>query len=271
MPCRFLPSEGKLGEDVRAPRGPERVSTKLVRQAGRQAGPQEVGGHGGAHVQGTALSSASGLPGPCGLPAGARGFQGGKVPVVLSAHCLFPGKQLMPGLRAGGGGVGVWAKATGEACGKQGEEAATASRAARGLLGRPLARTRLSSEAAWAPSHRSCAWSDLSPLGHSRSGAAQKMLCRRFFPRPGKRKERCGAARSRRGPSSPEISRGGLLCQSQQEYALGSWSVLRSNPIPSAHQLCETATQPPRASVSLPEKWGALANGINFKENFRIK
>lgn len=187
------------------------------------------------------------------------------MPEVLSAHRLFPGKQLMPGPRAGGGGVGVWAKATGEACGKQGEEAATASRAARGLLGRPLARTRL------APSRRSCAWSDLSPLGHSRAGAAQKMLCRRFFPRPGKRKERCGAARSRQGPRSPEISRGGLLCQTQQEYALGSWSVLRSNPIPSAHQLCEIATQPPRASVSLPEKWGVLANGINFKENFRIK
>lgn len=188
VPCRFLPLEGKLGEEVRAPRGPESVSTKLV----RQAGPQEVGGHGGARVQGTALSSASGFPGPCGLPVGARGLQDGKVPEVLSAQRLFPRKQLMPGPRAGGGGVGVWAKATGEACGKQGEEAATASRAARGLLGQPLAHTRLSSEAMWAPSRRSCAWSDLLPLGHSRSGTAQKMLCRRFFPRPG-----CWKARPR--------------------------------------------------------------------------
>lgn len=263
---------GETGERCAGSQGPERVSTKLMRQAGRQA-PGRSGGTVAPMSKAQCSAQPLDSPVPVGSPLVPKGFRVGKCLRLLSAHHLFQRKELMPGPRAGSGGVGVWAKGlvSGEAHGKQGEEAAMASWAAQGLPGRPPALTHLSSEAARAPSRCSCARCDLSPLGHRRAGTAQKMLCRRFFPRPGKWKERCGAARRRRGPRSPETSRGGLLCQSQQGHALSSWPVLSSNPIPSTHSLCETAAQPPRASVSLPEKWGALTNGIDFKENFRIK
>lgn len=182
---------GETGERCAGSQGPERVSTKLMRQAGRQ-----VPGRSGGTVVPMSKAQCSAQPLDSPVPVGSlqvpEGFRVGKCLRSLSAHHLFQGKQLMPGPRAGSGGVGVWDKGTGEAHGKQGEEAATASRAARGLPGRPLALTHLSSEAAWAPSRCSCARCDLSPLGHSRAGATQKMLCRRFFPRPG-----CWKARPR--------------------------------------------------------------------------
>lgn len=184
---------GETGERCAGSQGPERVSTKLMRQAGRQA-PGRSGGT--VPPMSKAQCSAQPLdsPVPVGSPLVPKGFRVGKCLRLLSAHHLFQRKQLMPGPRAGSGGVGVWAKGlvSGEAHGKQGEEAATDSWAAQGLPGRPPALTHLSSEAARAPSRCSCARCDLSPLGHRRAGTAQKMLCRRFFPRPG-----CWKARPR--------------------------------------------------------------------------
>lgn len=192
VPCHFLLSEGKR-ERCAGSQGPERVSTKLMRQAGRQA-PGRSGGT--VPPMSKAQCSAQPLdsPVPVGSPLVPKGFRVGKCLRLLSAHHLFQRKQFMPGPRAGSGGVGVWAKGlvSGEAHGKQGEEAATDSWAAQGLPGRPPALTHLSSEAARAPSRCSCARCDLSPLGHRRAGTAQKMLCRRFFPRPG-----CWKARPR--------------------------------------------------------------------------
>lgn len=100
---------------------PKRDSIKLVRQVG----------HGGAHIQGIALSLASRFSGPRGSHAGARALQGGEVSEAAlcpltssqrSSSCPAPGQEME--------GVGVQAKATREACGKQGEETAVASRAA---------------------------------------------------------------------------------------------------------------------------------------------
>lgn len=52
----------------------------------------------------------------------------------LPAPSLPPGDAAQAQPRASVGGVGVWAKATGEARGKQGQDTAVASRAARSLL-----------------------------------------------------------------------------------------------------------------------------------------
>lgn len=91
--------------------------------------------------------------------------------------------QGQPGARDGG--VGVRAKSTWEARGKQGQDAAVASRAARGLE-LALALILQSSEGRTGHTLPAVVLSATSPpLDRSRVGMAQKMLCRRLFPRPG--------------------------------------------------------------------------------------
>lgn len=116
MPCHFLLSEGRR----------ERGAQKGIYQTG------ETGRPWGRHVQGTVLSPAAGSSWPRGPHAGAQGLWDGKASGVLPCPSPPP--------RAGDGGVGVQAEATGEMWGA-GQDPAVASRAARGLPGRPRPRS----------------------------------------------------------------------------------------------------------------------------------
>lgn len=93
----------------------------------------------------------------------------------------------MPSPRAGDGGVGIQAKATGETCGKQGEETAVASRAAEKSSGPAISLIPQSSEATRAPSCRSCAQCDLSFSGQGSEDALSPVL-----PSPWRREKLLG-------------------------------------------------------------------------------
>lgn len=156
---------------------------KGLYQRSEAGGPP--GRHAGACVQGTALSPAAGFSYPFWFHTDAQGLRGGNGSEVPPTPSPPPREAAQGQPRAGDGGVGVQAKATWEACGKQGQDTAVASRAARGLE-LALALIPQSSEGRTGHTLPAVALSATSPpLDRSRVGMAQKMLCRRFFPRPG--------------------------------------------------------------------------------------
>lgn len=107
---------------------PVRGSTRLVRQDGPR------GRNGGTCVQGTALNLAAGFSCPFRSHTGAQGLRGEKGSEV-PPYPLSPSHGNSSGPAQGRRWrVGIQAKSTWEACGKQGEETAVSSRAARGLL-----------------------------------------------------------------------------------------------------------------------------------------
>lgn len=179
-----LPAHRGKSERCVGSKGPVRGSARAVRQAGPQ------GRHGGACVQGIALSPAAGFSYPFWFHTDAQGLRGGNGSEVPPTPSPPPREvaQGQPG--AGDGGVGVRAKSTWEACGKQGQDTAVASRAARGLA-LALALIPQSSEGRAGHTLPAVALSATSPpLDRSRVGMAQKMLCRRLFPRPGAQRRR---------------------------------------------------------------------------------
>lgn len=130
VPCRFLPSEGKLGEDVRAPRGPERVSTKLVRQAGRQAG-RPPGGRGARWCPCPGHSAQLGLwtprsvwsPRGCPRVSGWESACGPLCPLPLpreAAHAWPQGRWWRGWCLGQGHRGGMWEAGRGSSHGQQG-------------------------------------------------------------------------------------------------------------------------------------------------------
>lgn len=155
VPCRFLLSEGRRWK------GAHRGSTKLV----RQAGPWEARGclcPGHSAQPGSWILLFLWVPRWCPRTQGWESIPGPSLP----PH-LLPG-QVMEG--------GVQAKVTGRHVG---------SRAARGPLGQPRPRS-LVLRGPHEPNPPAAELGVTSqPSGPQEVGAAQKMLCRRLFPRPG--------------------------------------------------------------------------------------
>lgn len=126
-------------------------------------------------------------------------------------------------------------KATGEACGKQEEETAVASRAAKRCSGPAIS---LAPQSCWGhtgPVLLMVVLTVTSRLsGQQQVDTAQKMLCRRFFPRPGQQRGGVGLQRGGWAEGCPRSGGMAVLrgcSDSQQKYALRSQLVLGSNPI----------------------------------------
>lgn len=159
---------------------PVRGSTRLVRQAGPR------GRNGGTRVQGTVLNLAAGFSCPFWSHTGAQGLRGEKGSEV-PPYPLSPSQGNSSGPAQGRRWRGwypgqvhlgsMWKAGSGNSCGQQGckgsSEPALAliSQSSEGHTGHTLPAVVLSVSSP--------------PLDQSRVSMVQKMLCLRFFPRPG--------------------------------------------------------------------------------------
>lgn len=121
-------------------------------------------------------------PGPPNSPT----LQLGKGPRFLLAPHFLSGKQLMPHPTVGDKGVGVQVGTITEVRGKQGKEATATTRAAKWSSDWPQVFIAQPSDGHTGPILPEFTFPVASyPSSRSTVDAAQKMLCRRFFPRPG--------------------------------------------------------------------------------------
>lgn len=123
-------------------------------------------------------------PRPPQLPRTAAG----KGSQFLLAPHFLSGKQLTPHPTVGDKGVGVQVGTITEVRGKQGKEVTATTRAAKWFSDWPQAFIAQPSDGHTGPILPEFTFPVAScPSSRSTVDAAQKMLCRRFFPRPGER------------------------------------------------------------------------------------
>lgn len=112
-------------------------------------------------------------------------LQLGKGPRSLLAPHFLSGKQLMPHPTVGDKEVGVQVGTITEMRGRQGKEATATTRAAKWSSDRPQAFIAQPSDGHTGPILPEFTFPVAScPSSRSMVDVAQKMLCRRFFPRP---------------------------------------------------------------------------------------